>query len=110
MIILNTYLQELFGLFAPSGDKISDPIINKMNENLLKVYKSCDSKDDNKKQLCINEKMLEIKKETRAELIRGISNCEGRRSCHKIIAKHTSNLSTEISKLQNEISRLKRSK
>jgi len=110
MITINSYLNELFGIFAPSGDEVVDPIINKMNSVINKIYKSCDHiKDDNQKQICIKEKIIKIKKDVRLELVKAISQCEGRRPCHKIIAKNTVQIDSEVSELKSEISKLKKS-
>jgi hypothetical protein len=111
MTTLNTYLQELFGIFAPSGEHVVDPIINKMNSDINKVYKSCDNiKEDNQKQICIKEKIIKIKKDTRLELVKAISQCEGRKPCHKIIATNTVQIDSELSELKSDITKLKRGK
>lgn len=111
MTILNSYLNELWGIWAPSGEEVVDPIINKMNDEQNKAYRSCDKiKDENQKQICIKEKLIKIKKDTRQELIRSYSQCEGRKPCHKNIAFAIVKIDKETSELNSEISKLKRSK
>jgi hypothetical protein len=110
-MLINNYLNELFGIGAPSGEEVVEHITNKMNDELSKAYKSCDKeKDENKKQICIKENILKIKKETRSELVRSYSKCEGRRPCHREISYMIARIDKELSELNSEISKLKRNK
>lgn len=111
MRILNNYLNELFGILAPDGDEVSAPVLNKMNSKISSASSSCSHiKDQRLKDICIKEKILKIKRDTRAELVQAISKCEGKKLCHKIIAAHTSRLNSEFLELEKEISQLKRTK
>lgn len=111
MTILDNYLNELFGFMAPGGEEVSAPVINRMNNEVSRAQSSCNWEKDNiKRQICINEAILKVKRQSRSELVQSFQKCEGKRLCHRVISNYIVDIDKDIDDLNREISRLRRSK